>query len=94
MRRHTIVPHDDGSRRPFDTNLKVLSFGNVVVKKVEQIVALFLFETDDAPAELGVYEEGFFARGRVRAHERMDRSYRIASDDAASKFAAFGLFDG
>lgn len=94
MRSHTVIPHHHRARRPLDTNLEILTLGNVIVEEVEQVLAFLLFEADNAPAELGVYEKGFFARGRVRAHEWVDGSYGVAADDAASEFAAFGLFDG
>lgn len=94
MRSHTVIPHHDRARRPLDPNLEVLSFSNVIIEEVEQVLAFLLFEADNAPAELGVYEECFFARGRVRADEWVDRGYGVAADDAASEFAAFGLFDG
>lgn len=84
MRSHTVIPHHHRARRPLDTHLKVLTFGNVIVEEVEQVLALLLFEADNAPAELGVYEEGFFARGRVRADEWVDGSDGVAADDAAS----------
>lgn len=94
VRCHTIIPHHHRPGRPLDAGLEILTFGNVIVEEVEQVVALFFLEADDAPAELGVHVEGFLACRWMRAYQRMDGGDWVAPDGAASELACFGLFDG
>jgi hypothetical protein len=94
MRSDAIIPHDHRTRRPLHPSLEILALRDVVVQEVEQEVAFLFFVPHDATTELRVHEERLFAGRRMRANERMDGSYCVATDDAAPVLAVLGLFDG
>jgi hypothetical protein len=93
MRSNTVVPNHHSSWRPFHACLKVLALCDVVVEKVEKKVGLFFLVAYDATAELRVHEKRFLVCCRVRAHERMDGGYGIATNDAAAVLAVVSLLD-
>jgi hypothetical protein len=73
--------------------LEILALRNVVVKEVEEIVGLFLLVTHDAAAKLWVYEECFLACCWVRAHEWVNGSYWVATNDTTTVLGVVCLFD-
>ena len=50
----SIVPNHHSSWPPSDTGLDILAPGDVLVQELQEVITLFLLETDDVPSELGV----------------------------------------
>jgi hypothetical protein len=66
----------------------------MVVKKLEEEVALLLLVTQDSARKLWVDKEGFLACCRVRSDEWVNGCDCIATDYASPVLAVIGLLDG
>jgi hypothetical protein len=52
--KSTYIPYNNSLGTPSDANLDIVAQSNVVVKELEEVVALFLLETDNLACELRI----------------------------------------
>ena len=61
--REAYIPDDHGPWRPFEADLEVLTQSDVVVKELQQKVALFLLVSDDVAGNCCANVNGFTITG-------------------------------
>lgn len=59
MRGDSVVPNNNGTLLPLHACLQVGTQSDMVVQKLEQVVALFLLEADNAARELHKIVSGY-----------------------------------
>lgn len=93
MRSNTIVPNDNSSRRPLHASLEILALGDVVIEELQQEVALLLLVPNDATGELWIDEECLLTGRRMCAHQWVDGTDRLATDNTTPVLAVISLLD-
>jgi hypothetical protein len=79
-----VVPNNDSPRCPLDSGLNILRKRNVIIKKLEQVIGLFLLESYNTSHELLVHEQSLFASGRVCSDHRVSVGNRITTHDTTT----------
>jgi hypothetical protein len=92
MRRNTIIPHNDRSLLPLDTNLNIRRLGNEIIQKPKHRIRFLLLQSHDITRKLLIDKERFFAGDGMDADDGVDVCDGFAADVAACETGVGGLF--
>jgi len=81
---HSIVPADHRALLPLHACLEISAEGYMVVEEFQQVIALFLLQSNDPSGELWVDIERFLACSRMSPNERMNIGDWLPSNDGSA----------